>query len=103
MWKYIKLLGLWKDVRKVYAQENQGKDKPWYISRRFFGAVVVLIGGTLYTFLSITVPADMLYTMADNITTISTALKDVIPAAISLYGAITSIVGMVKKSKVEPK
>jgi hypothetical protein len=97
MFKYLKLLGMWKDVREVY-QEEKGIDKPWYVSRRFFGAVVIFVGGALYAFLDITVPMELADTMADNAAVIGGLIKDLVPAAVALYGAATSLVGMLKKS-----
>jgi hypothetical protein len=97
MFKYLKLLGMWKDVREVY-QEEKGADKPWYVSRRFFGAVVVFIGGALYAFFDVALPADLTDTMADNAAVIGGLVKDLVPAAVALYGAATSLVGILKKS-----
>ena len=102
MFKYLKLLGKWKDVRKVY-QEEQGKEKPWYISRRFFGAVFIFIGGCLYAFFDITLPTETMDTLADNVTAISTMVRELIPAIVSLYGLITSIIGILKNSAKENK
>lgn len=97
MFKYLKLLGMWKDVREVY-QEEKGADKPWYISRRFYGAVVIFIGGALYAFFDITLPADTTQSIADNLSTVGGLIKDLVPAAVALYGAATSLVGIIKKS-----
>jgi hypothetical protein len=58
MFKYLRLLAQWKDVGKIYKEEN-GIDKPWYVSRRFFGTVVVFLGGALYAFFNVTIDADM--------------------------------------------
>jgi hypothetical protein len=98
MFKYLKLLAQWKDVGKVYKEEN-GVDKPWYVSRRFFGAVVVFIGGALYAFFDVTIGADMVPILTDSMATIGGVIKEVIPAIVVLYGAITGIIGAVKKAK----
>jgi hypothetical protein len=98
MFKYLKLLAQWKDVGKVYKEEN-GIDKPWYVSRRFFGTVVVFIGGALYAFFNVTIDANTVTVLADNVTTIGGVIKEVIPAIVVLYGAITGIIGAVKKAK----
>ena len=100
MFKYIKLLAQWKDVRKIY-QEEKGTGKPWYVSRRFFGAVMVLIGGCLYVFLDVVVPADIAAAMADNASVIGGPIKELVPAGVALYGAVTSLIGIIKKSTAD--
>ncbi len=100
MFKYIKLLAQWKDVRKIYREEK-GTDKPWYASRRFFGAVMVLTGGCLYVFLDVALPADLAAAMADNASVIGGLIKELVPAGVALYGAVTGLVGIIKKSKAD--
>ena len=100
MFRYIKLLGMWKDVRKTYEDEK-GQSKPWYVSRRFFGVVVVLVGGALYAFLDVTVPVDLANTMADNASVIGGLVKDLVPAVVAIYGAVTSLIGIIKRSKAD--
>jgi len=102
MFKYFRLLGMWKDVSQIYKEEN-GVDKPWYISRRFFGAIMVFVGGLLYTFFDITIPADIGQSLTDNLPVIGGLIKDLIPALVSLYGAITGIIGIIKKSGKDKK
>ena len=97
MFKYFKLLAQWKDVRKAY-EEEKGQNKPWYISRRFFGAVVVFIGGALYAFFDVALPVELTDTMADNAAVIGGLIKDLVPAAVALYGAATTLVGVLRKS-----
>ncbi len=97
MFKYLKLLAMWKDVSKVYKEEN-GIGKPWYISRRFFGVVFVFIGGSLYAFFGITIPTDTVSTITDNLATLGNIVKDAIPVVVALYGAITSLIGVIKKN-----
>jgi hypothetical protein len=98
MFKYLKLIAQWKDVSKAYKEEN-GIDKPWYVSRRFFGTVVTFIGGALYAFFNVTIDADTVTILADNVTTLGSVIKEAIPAIVALYGAITGIIGAVKKAK----
>ena len=88
---------MWKDVGKIYREEK-GINKPWYVSRRFFGAVVIFVGGALYAFFDITLPADTTQTVADNLSTVGGLIRDMVPAVVALYGAITSIIGVIKKS-----
>jgi hypothetical protein len=98
MFKYLRLLAQWKDVGKIYKEEN-GIDKPWYVSRRFFGTVVVFLGGALYAFFNVTIDADMVPILTDSMATIGGVIKEVIPAIVAIYGAITGIIGAVKKAK----
>lgn len=98
MWKYLRLIGGFKDVSKIYKEEN-GTGKPWYISRRFWGALFTFIGCLLYAVLDVTVPAETLASMSENIATLAGAVSKAVPVAITLYGAIMEVVGIVKRSK----
>ena len=99
MWKYVKLLAKWKDVRQKYAEENQGKQKPWYYSRRFFGAVIAFVGYALFTFLNITIDESMITSLADNFTALATAIGKAVSAFLVIYGHAKTIYGWIKRSK----
>lgn len=98
MFKYIKLLGAWKDVSKIYKEEK-GTDKPWWVSRRLFGAIFIFIGLFLYVVFDIKTSPEQINQMADNVTDIADNIEKIIPAIIALYGFITSIVGTLKRQK----
>jgi len=98
--KYYKLLAQWKDVAKVFKEEN-GTDKPWYVSRRFFGAALTFIGIVVYTVFNVSLDQDSLNLLANNLETIGKQAEVIIPAIASIYGIITSIVGSIMKSKKE--
>ena len=96
--KYLGLLAKLKDVSIIYKEET-GADKPWYVSRRFFGTVMVFIAAVVYSIFNVTITGDTITILADNVTTIGTLAEKLIPAIVALYGAITGIVGLAKKSK----
>lgn len=97
MFKYIKLLLQWKDIRKIYREEY-GKKKPWYASRRFVGLIILFIGAILKTFFDIYLPPETIESLTDNAVLVGTVIDTIIPALVSIYGAITYIIGQVKKS-----
>lgn len=97
MFKYIKLLLQWKDIRNVYREER-GKEKPWFASRRFIGLVILFIGAVLKTFFDIYLPPETIESLTDNAVLLGTVIDTIIPVLVSLYGAITYIIGQIKRS-----
>jgi hypothetical protein len=87
--KYLPLLLKLKEVSEIYEAET-GKPRPALISRRFLGAVLLLISAGLAKYFDITIPENMIETIADNIDAI-------IVAAIGIYGGVMGVVGIVKK------
>ena len=98
MFKYLKLLGMFKDVRKVY-EEEKGKPKPWYASRRFLGAVFMFVAAALKVFLDVTVPPDLINELTDNVGLLADAINIAIPTVMGIYGAAVTLVGILKRSK----
>jgi len=96
--KYIKLLMGFKDVRKIYQEENSA-DKPGWASRRFIGAGVIFAGVLLQNFFGVDLDAKTLGNLSDNFSTLAGAAQVVIPAGVQIYGAALAVVGAVKKSK----
>lgn len=91
--KYLKLFGLLKNVNKAY-QEEKGKNRPAYLSRRFIGAVILLGGAVLSLKFGIKIDETVLTQITDN-------LDKAISAGIVLYGLIMGIVGIIKREKKE--
>ena len=89
--KYLKLFGLFKNVQGAYKEEK-GKDRPSFLSRRFIGAVVVLIGALLSLHFGVKIDENILNNITDN-------TEKVVSAGILLYGLIMEIVGIVKRQK----
>jgi hypothetical protein len=87
--KYIPLLLKFKDVTDVYKKET-GENKPWYISRTFFGSAIAFIFTCLAVFFGLVVDANTVAIVADNAYTISSAI-------VALYGIIMTFVGQIKK------
>jgi len=91
IFKYLKLIGLFKNCDKAY-KEHTGKDKPAWLSRRFIGAVVILIGAGLSIHFGVKIDSEILSTVTDS-------ADKIIAAGIILYGAIMEIVGIVKRER----
>jgi uncharacterized membrane protein YqjE len=90
MFQLIKYWGLilrLRDVSDIYKEEK-GQGKPWYISRRFIGAVITLLGLAATAYFGVEIDAQKYQVIADNILAIITA-------GIALYGAMTFIVGAI--------
>ena len=88
--KYLPLLARLKDARAAY-QEEQGKDN-WFLSRKFVGAIVTLIGAFLTIQFGVTLDAGFLQNLTNSIETIGTA-------GVALYGAIMFLVSALKKKE----
>lgn len=91
IFKYLKLLGLFRNVGDAYKEET-GKDRPAYLSRRFIGALVILIGAVLSFQFGVKIDENILTNITENI-------EKVIAAAIVLYGLVMGIIGTVKRKK----
>jgi hypothetical protein len=97
--KYIWLLLKFKDVRKIYNEEN-GTDKPGWASKRFIGAMVLFGGVVAQMLFGVEINSNTLSTLSDNFTTLAGAAQVIIPVAVQLYGATLSVVGAVKKTQL---
>lgn len=98
-WNYLKLIFQFKDVSEVYKEENQGAEKPGWISRRFWGVVVAFLGAALTVVFGIVLDPTVIATLPDLITAIATGLKTIIPPILTLYGIILGIIGKIKQAK----
>ena len=89
--KYLPLVGLFKDVSQAYEEEH-GAGRPFYLSRRFIGAVIALVGGFAAVQFGVTLDADTLTHLADS-------TEKLLSAGVALYGAVLAIVGAFKARK----
>ena len=89
--KYLPLLLKMRDISNVY-EEEKGQNKPWYLSRRFFGVVIIAI----FAFLSIQFGFDMSALSPD---VIANHIVNAVQALIGLYGIVMVIVGYFKRKK----
>lgn len=89
--KYLKLIGLFKNSKKAY-RKHTGKDRPAILSRRFMGAVILLVGTTLSIYFGVEIDKELLNSVTDNI-------EKIVAAGIILYGAVMEIVGIVKRER----
>lgn len=90
MFKYIKLLAAWQNVSEVYKQE-QGKDRPFYLSRRFIGSAIGLLGIFLHVQFGITIEEATQVSLINNV-------EKLIPAGIIVYGSGMAIVSFAKRT-----
>ncbi len=98
MWKYIKMLAVFKNVSKVYREEK-GTGKPWWLSRRLFGAVFGLVGIVLSAFLGVSLEPDQLEQFTNLTTDLAASIEKLVTIGISLYGIVLAIVGAIAKTK----
>lgn len=89
--KYLPLLLKGKQVADVYRAET-GAGKPIYLSRRFVGTVIVLIGAVASMYFGVSLDENIISSLTDN-------AVSVISAGVALYGVILGIVGIVKRKK----
>jgi hypothetical protein len=89
--KFLPMIFKLQDVSKAY-EEEKGIGKPWYLSRRFFGALLVVV----FAFLSIQFGFD-LKELDPNV--IANHIVNAIQAFVGLYGAVMVLVGFFKKAK----
>lgn len=89
--KFIPLILKGKNVADVY-QEETGSGKPIYLSRRFVGTVIVLIGAGASMYFGVSLDENILSSLTDNVVS-------VISAGVALYGVILGIVGIIKRKK----
>lgn len=91
IFKYLKLLGRFRNVTDAYEGET-GKKRPPYLSRRFVGALVIFVGGVLALQFDVKIDENIL-------TNITESIEKITAAAIVLYGLVMEIVGIVKRKK----
>lgn len=89
--KYLPAILKFRQVSTIY-QEETGKDKPFYVSRRFIGAVITAIGAILSIYLGVKIDENLLSTLSDNVETLITAI-------VALYGLIMLIIGHIKRQE----
>lgn len=89
--KYIPALLKFKDVSEAYKTE-QGKDKPFYLSGRFIGAVVMFLAAVIGVAIGFTLDQDILDQITKN-------LENLAVAAAALYGLARAIKGQYDASK----
>ena len=89
--KYLPMLAIGKDARKAYEEEN-GKDRPAYLSRRFVGAILAAAGLFLSVHYGVQVSKEDLALIGDNI-------EKIVAAGIAIQGVVVTIVGYFGRQK----
>lgn len=89
--KFLPLILKGKQVAEVYREET-GTGKPIYLSRRFVGTVITLIGAGASMYFGVSLDENILSSLTDN-------MVSIISAGVALYGAILGIIGIVKRKK----
>ena len=91
--KFVPLVALGKDVR-ASVNEESGKDRPFWLSRRFVGSVLTLIAGFAAIQFGVKLDAETITHLTDNITQLATTIM-------TLWGLVVTVIGYVKKQKTE--
>lgn len=89
--KYLPLVSMFQDVSDAYKSET-GKERPAYLSRRFVGAVIILLGAAATLYFGVEIDKDIIASLTENI-------EKMISAGIALYGTVLLIIGLFKKNK----
>ena len=89
LFKYLPLIAKLKDARVAY-EDSTGKGMPFYLSRKFIGAVLALGGSFVAIQYGVNLDADFINNTADSI-------EKITGAGVALYGAIMFIVSAFKK------
>lgn len=105
MFKALGLVLRGKDARKVY-QEELGKDRPVWLSRRFVGTVITLIGGVLGWKFGVSTDQIMDFALkSDSFLDAANRAYDVIkadwPVIVSFYGSVIGIIGVIRRKKTD--
>lgn len=87
--KFLPLVMMLKDVSDAYQSET-AQNRPFYLSRRFIGALLAIVGAALSIALGVTIDANIASSITDSIITIVTA-------GMSLWGAVVGVIGVIKK------
>ena len=103
MFKALGLVLRGKDASKIYKEEK-GKDRPVWLSRRFVGTVITLIGGVLGWKFGISTDQVMDFAQkSESLLDAANRAFDVIkadwPVIVSAYGSVIGIIGVIKRKK----
>jgi len=88
MIKYIKMILQLKQVADVYEQEK-GKDKPAWLTRRFFGVVITALSAIYFLNTGVELNID-----AENL---SSHIDAIVTGGSVIYGTVMSIYGQIDK------
>ncbi len=87
--KLLGMVSLFKDVTKE-VQAAGAEKRPWYMQRSVWGTIVATVAGLISYFIGVTIDANMLSTLSDNI-------PQLIGVFVTLWGAALSIWGLIAK------
>lgn len=88
------MLMMFKDIRSEYEADKKA-GKPWWLSKRFIGLCVTLIGAVLQSVWGVSLNADTLGHLTDDAATLGAAIPSLIPACIGIYGVVLHVVGQI--------
>lgn len=91
--KYLKLILSFRQVSEVYREDN-GKDKPFTLTRRFWGILISTLSGLVLVATGVEIPAEAL---AGDISAVWDNINAVIPHVTAIYGVVMVIIGEIKK------
>jgi hypothetical protein len=94
--KYLKVIMMLKDVQEAY-KEDTGKDRPWYMSRKFVGSVLATAGAAVGTYYGIEISeTDVIEPLADQLMIVAGAVTGLYGAGMVIVSAAKKYIGMLK-------
>lgn len=96
--KFLPLLLKGKDIFDAYEEENN-KKKPFWMSRRFVGAVFVMISAGLAIHSGVTIDPTDIEHITDQTMTFMQSVEVFLSAGFGLYGSTLATVGTIKRKK----
>jgi len=93
IFKYLKFILTFREVADVYREDN-GKNKPFTLTRRFWGVLISAISGIVMVATGVSIPAEAL---AGDISIVWDNINAVIPHVTAVYGVVMAVIGEIKK------
>ena len=88
MFKYVKGLFLLRDITDAY-EEEKGKSKPLFLSKRLIGVIVIFLGYLLTMATGVTLDDTVLTQITEN-------LEKLFAGVVVLYGIVMELVGIIQ-------
>lgn len=87
--KLLSMVSLFRNVTKEVQEMGESK-RPWYMQRSAWGAIIAAVSTLSATVLGVSLDTTTLTTLTDNI-------PQLITVAMTLYGSVLSMYGMLMK------
>jgi len=92
--KFLPLVMMFKDVTAAMqaAKKDATADRPWFLSRRFVGAVMMVVFAAISIASGVTLDANVVNSITDSTFTM-------LSSGGALYGLVLLIIGAIKAKK----